>query len=82
VVVADEVEAGRVLSLVREEPLVEDVKLFDVYRGAPVPAGHKNLAMAIRYRAADRTLTDAEADGAHGRIVDRLRAAAGAQMRG
>jgi len=82
VVVADEVEAGRVLSLVREQPLVEDVKLFDVYRGAPVPAGHKNLAMAIRYRAADRTLTDAEADGAHGRIVERLRAAAGAKVRG
>jgi phenylalanyl-tRNA synthetase beta chain len=81
VVVAEEVEAGRVLSLVRDEPLVEDVTLFDVYRGPPVPAGHKNLAMAIRYRAADRTLTDAEAEGAHGRIVERLRVAAGAQVR-
>jgi phenylalanyl-tRNA synthetase beta chain len=81
VVVAEEVEASRVLSLVREEPLVEDVALFDVYRGAPIPAGRKNLAMAIRYRAGDRTLTDAEADGAHGRIVDRLRTAAGAELR-
>jgi phenylalanyl-tRNA synthetase beta chain len=36
--------------------------------------------MAIRYRAADRTLTDAEADAAHGRIVERLRAA-GADLR-
>jgi phenylalanyl-tRNA synthetase beta chain len=81
VVVADEVEAGRVLELVREEPLAEDVALFDVYRGAPVPPGHKNLAMAIRYRAPDRTLTDAEADAAHARILERLGAAAGAQVR-
>jgi phenylalanyl-tRNA synthetase beta chain len=37
------------------------VTLFDVYKGAPIPEGKKNLAMAIRYRAPDRTLTDAEA---------------------
>jgi len=59
---------------VREEPLVETVTLFDVYRGPPVPEGRKSLALAIRYRASDRTLTDPEADEAHGRIVARLRA--------
>jgi len=81
VVVAEEVEARAVLGLVRGEGLVEDVALFDVYRGAPIPAGKKNLAMAIRYRAPDRTLTDAEADAAHGRIVERLRSAVGAELR-
>ncbi len=82
VVVPDAVEARTVLDLVREEPLVEDVTLFDVYRGAPIPEGRKNLAMAIRYRAADRTLTDAEAEAAHGRIVERLRTRAEAELRG
>ncbi|HET8734760.1 MAG TPA: phenylalanine--tRNA ligase subunit beta, partial [Anaeromyxobacteraceae bacterium] len=82
VVVASEVEARAVLDGVRAEPLVEDVTLFDVYRGAPIPEGKKNLAMAIRYRAADRTLTDAEADAAHGRIVERLRGDLGAELRG
>jgi len=81
VVVAEEVEARSVLDLVREEALAEEVSLFDVYRGAPIPAGRKNLAMAIRYRAPDRTLTDAEADAAHGRIVERLRSAFGAELR-
>ena len=65
VVVAEEIEAGALLASVRQEPLVEDATLFDVYRGPPIPAGKKNLALAIRYRAADRTLTDAEADAAH-----------------
>jgi len=81
VVVAEEVEARAVLELVRSESLAEDVSLFDVYRGAPIPAGRKNLAMAIRYRAPDRTLTDAEADEAHARIVGRLSAALGAELR-
>jgi phenylalanyl-tRNA synthetase beta chain len=82
VVVANEVEARAVLDGVRAEPLVEDVTLFDVYKGAPIPEGRKNLAMAIRYRAADRTLNDTEADAAHGRIVERLRRELGAELRG
>jgi phenylalanyl-tRNA synthetase beta chain len=82
VVVANEVEARSVLDGVRAEPLVEDVTLFDVYKGAPIPEGKKNLAMAIRYRAADRTLTDGEADGAHARIVERLKGELGAELRG
>jgi phenylalanyl-tRNA synthetase beta chain len=73
VVVADEVKAGAVVTAVEEESLVEDVTLFDVYTGAPLPAGKKNLALALRYRVPDRTLTDAEVDAAHARIVARLR---------
>jgi phenylalanyl-tRNA synthetase beta chain len=82
VVVPEAVEAETVLAAVREEPLVEDAALFDVYRGAPIPAGRKNLALAIRYRASDRTLTDADADAAHGRIVTRLTERLGAELRG
>jgi phenylalanyl-tRNA synthetase beta chain len=82
VVVADAVTAEAVLAAVREEPLVEAATLFDVYRGAPIPAGKKNLALAIRYRAADRTLTDAEAEAAHQRIVARLAQRLGAELRG
>jgi len=72
-VVEEGVQAEAVLAAIRAEALVEEADLFDVYRGAPLPAGRKSLAVAIRYRAADRTLTDAEADVAHGRIVERLR---------
>lgn len=82
VVVAEPVTAEAVLAAVRQEPLVEQATLFDVYRGAPIPAGKKNLALAIRYRAADRTLTDAEADAAHQRIVARLAERLAAELRG
>jgi phenylalanyl-tRNA synthetase beta chain len=82
VVVDDGATAASVEALVREEPLVASVTLFDVYKGAPLPAGKKNLAFAIAYRAADRTLTDAEADAAHARIVRRLGDRLGAELRG
>ena len=82
VVVGDATPAATVEALVREEPLVESVTLFDVYRGAPLPPGKKNLAFAIAYRAPDRTLTDAEADAAHARIVKRLAERLGAELRG
>ena len=41
-------------------PLCESVRLFDVYTGEQVEAGHKSLAFALRFRAADRTLTEKE----------------------
>ncbi len=44
--------------------LLEEIALFDVYRGDQVGQGKKSLAFALRFRA-DRTLKDAEA--AHAR---------------
>ncbi len=41
--------------------LLEDARLFDVYSGEQVGEGRKSLAFALRFRAADRTLTQEEA---------------------
>jgi phenylalanyl-tRNA synthetase beta chain len=82
IVVGEGVAAAAVEGIVRAEGLVEEVTLFDVYRGVPLPPGKKNLALAIRYRAPDRTLTDPEADAAQGRILERLTAELGAELRG
>jgi phenylalanyl-tRNA synthetase beta chain len=49
--------------------LIEDIFLFDQYVGPPIPPGKKSLAYAICYRAADRTLTDAEVNELHGRLI-------------
>ncbi len=49
---------------------LEAVELFDVFRGKNVPEGQKSLAYAFTYRAADKTLTDAEANTAHTKIVE------------
>ncbi|QBS37704.1 phenylalanine--tRNA ligase subunit beta [Thermaerobacter sp. FW80] len=53
-------------------PLLEAVRLFDRYTGKPVPEGQVSLAFALVYRAADRTLTDAEVDRVHQRVREAL----------
>jgi phenylalanyl-tRNA synthetase beta chain len=62
-VVADDVPAAEVETALREGAgeLLEALRLFDVYTGAPVPAGSRSLAYALTLRAPDRTLTSEEA---------------------
>ena len=50
-------------------PLLESVTLFDVYTGPQVGEGKKSLAYALRFRAPDRTLTEAEAAAARDAAV-------------
>ena len=64
-----------------EGGLLEQVTLFDVYRGAPIPEGKKNVAFGLSLRAPDRTLTDEEADELIAAIRGRLESALGAQIR-
>ncbi|MFI5358133.1 MAG: phenylalanine--tRNA ligase subunit beta [Opitutales bacterium] len=51
---------------------VESVDLFDVYEGTGLPANHKSLAFSLVFRAADRTLTDAEVSASFQKIQDEL----------
>ncbi len=51
---------------------LENVELFDVFRGKGVSEGQKSVAYAFTYRAADRTLTDAEVSAAHEKLVAHL----------
>jgi len=63
--------------------LLADVRLFDVYRDEQrIGAGKKSMAYALHYRAADRTLTSEEVDKAHARLVKKVCAATGAEVRG
>jgi phenylalanyl-tRNA synthetase beta chain len=83
-VVDAHVLAARMLAAIRAVDaggLLEQVSLFDVYKGAPVPEGKKSIAYRLSLRAADRTLTDAEADGIVTTIKQRLQADLGAEIR-
>ena len=52
--------------------ILENVTLFDVYEGNQIDEGKKSVAFNIKMRAADRTLTDEEADGAVKRVLKAL----------
>jgi len=69
--------------------LLESVRLFDVFRDPPgidpdarrLPVGRKSLAFSLVYRAADRTLTDADVRPVQKKLVRRVCAATGAELR-
>ncbi len=54
--------------------VVEQVRLFDVYSGKPIPETHVSLAFAIEYRSPQRTLTDAEVAQAFESMIEKLTA--------
>lgn len=60
--------------------ILEDIKLFDVYRGKQVGEGRKSVAYSLTLRAADRTLTDEECDAAVKRALKSL-AVIGVELR-
>lgn len=50
-------------------PLLESIRLFDVYEGAQLPQGKKSLAFNLILRCSERTLNDEETDGIIQNIV-------------
>jgi phenylalanyl-tRNA synthetase beta chain len=60
---------------------LEGVELFDVFRGKNVPAVQKSMAYAFTYRSVEKTLTDAEVNAAHDKVVDQFKRALQATVR-
>jgi phenylalanyl-tRNA synthetase beta chain len=89
--VAEAVAAGEVEGQIREAAgdLCEQVELFDVFRGGSVPEGHRSLAFRVTYRdpldragqEGARTLTDAEVEERHRRVVETVSKRLGASLR-
>lgn len=63
-------------------PLLEDVRVFDVYQGPGIEEGRKSVAFALRFRAPDRTLTADEASAAREAAVAVAAERHGAVLRG
>jgi phenylalanyl-tRNA synthetase beta chain len=82
-VVDEAVPAGEVEAALRSGAgeLLERIRLFDVYTGDPVPPGKKSLAFALRFRAPDRTLTEAETGAARDAAVAAAAERVGAEQR-
>jgi phenylalanyl-tRNA synthetase beta chain len=74
-------DAVRAVILEVGQPLVADARVFDVYTGPQVGQGRKNVAFALTYRAAERTLTDAEVVDAHTKIVAEVTRRLGGALR-
>jgi phenylalanyl-tRNA synthetase beta chain len=82
-VVPEEVPAADVAATLRAATgaLLEELALFDVFRGARLGAGRRSLGFRLRLRAPDRTLDDAELAATRSRAIEAVTAAHGAELR-
>lgn len=82
--VADQVPAARIIDAASDAagPMLEDLRVFDVFRGATIGEGSYSIAMAFTLRADDRTLTEDDAARVRRTIVEAVEASTGGTLRG
>ncbi len=82
VVVNNEVRAGALVEAVKSlrSPLLNEVRVFDVYEGSQVPEGKKSLALSFTLQG-EETLTDEVVDEEIGRMIELLKKDLGARIR-
>src|SRR5699024_3280459 len=73
-VVDEKVSVGQIEDIIlkHSEELVENIELFDIYRGDQVPENKKSIAFSILYRSYDRTLRDKEINQIQESIIEDL----------
>jgi phenylalanyl-tRNA synthetase beta chain len=83
VVIAESVAAADVAASIRAHAgdLLTSLELFDIYRGRPLADADKSLAWRLRFQALDRTLTEAEVDGAIAAVTAGLASDVGGRIR-
>ncbi|MDO5490857.1 MAG: phenylalanine--tRNA ligase subunit beta [Bacillota bacterium] len=73
--VDEDLEVGKIEKVIREHggSILEDVRLFDVYRGRQVEEGQKSVAFSLVYRDREKTLTDEEVSAVHTEVLKALK---------
>ena len=74
-------EVSRVISQTKLKVILDDVELFDVYRGIGIPEGKKSMAYSFTLRSEDHTLVDEEIQAAVGSIIRALETRLKAELR-
>lgn len=74
-VCADKVPVGDLQAAMKNAVgnILEQITLFDVYKGEQIAAGMKSVSFSIRMRSHEGTLTDEQADAAMKRVLKALK---------
>ncbi|MEW6068134.1 MAG: phenylalanine--tRNA ligase subunit beta [Nitrospirota bacterium] len=83
VVVDEGVAASEIEKIIKTFPseFIEEVSVFDYYKGGNIPQGKKSIAFNIIYRSKDKTLTDEEVEKLHASMVDYMLEKTGGELR-
>lgn len=72
----DDLPVAKIEKIIKENcgDILEQVKLFDVYKGKQIQEGKKSVAYSLSFRAKDRTLSDSEIDEVMTKLIASLNA--------
>ncbi len=82
-IIKEEVYAREIEDIINKngKPLLEESKLFDIYKGKQIPEGCKSMAYSLTFRANDKTLTDPEVNKVYDKILKDLKETLNAELR-
>jgi phenylalanyl-tRNA synthetase beta chain len=82
-VVSEEVPSGDVQNAIRKAggSLLTKVELFDIYRGQPIPDGHKSMAYQLTYESQEGNVSENRVQDTRKRIIRRVSETVGASLR-
>jgi phenylalanyl-tRNA synthetase beta chain len=81
--VKDDVSADALVRAARgaDKKLIASVSVFDLYAGKGIEPGYKSLAIEVVLQPADHTLTETDIDAVSQKIIAKVSAATGAELR-
>ncbi|SHI70846.1 phenylalanyl-tRNA synthetase beta subunit [Malonomonas rubra DSM 5091] len=79
----ESVSAAEVMDIINRTKVkyIENAVLFDLYTGKGIPEGKKSLAVRVRYRDLEKTLTDDEVVKGHNKLIKSICHQLGAEIR-
>lgn len=82
-VIDESVEVGEIEKIIQKKAkkLLEEAKLFDVYRSEKLGPNKKSVAYSLKFRVPDRTLKDEEVNSTMTGIIAELEKSLGAELR-
>lgn len=79
----DDVKMDQVIEIIKNKSskILESVKLFDIYKGIPIPSNQKSMAFAMKFTSEEKTLTDVEIDTVINGIINEVENKLGGKLR-
>ncbi len=79
----ESISAAQIMDIIGRTKVkyIENAVLFDLYTGKGIPEGKKSLAVRVRYRDLEKTLTEDEVAKAHNKLIKSLCHQLGAEIR-
>lgn len=82
-IVEEKITAKEIEDIIRVngKGLLEELTLFDVYKGAQIAEGYKSMAYSLQFRSKEKTLTDGEINEVFDKIIEDMQKQLGAKLR-